>query len=95
MQLVPLDLVSSQGGNDVVDIRAAGDKTGQRACPIIVTAPAAGNQPFANAVQQRMEMIAELKAIRMLLKEQNGLLKEQNRLLRSDEVKVADSPKKR
>ena len=37
--------------------------------------------PFANAVEQRMEMITELKEIKKLLKEQNALL-------RSGEVKV-------
>ena len=44
-------------------------------------APGAGNEPFANAVQQRAEMIAELREI-------SALLKEQNALLRSGEVKV-------
>ncbi len=38
-------------------------------------APKAAQPPFANSVQQRMEMIAELKAIRELLKEQNALLR--------------------
>lgn len=46
-------------------------------------APPADNQPFANAIQQRMDMIAELKAIRELLKEQNALLRAQNELLGS------------
>lgn len=32
-------------------------------------------QPFANAVQQRAEMIGELKQISALLKEQNALLR--------------------
>ena len=32
-------------------------------------------QPFANAVDQRQEMIRELKAIRGLLEEQNTLLR--------------------
>ncbi len=44
-------------------------------------APGAGNEPFANAVEQRAEMIAELREIGVLLKEQNALL-------RSGEVKV-------
>lgn len=44
-------------------------------------APPADNLPFANAVQQRMNMIAELKAIRELVKEQNSLLRAQNELL--------------
>ena len=39
------------------------------------------NQPFANSVEQRMEMTKTLTEIRDLLKEQNALL-------RSGEVKV-------
>jgi hypothetical protein len=39
--------------------------------------------PFASAVEQRMEMIDELKGIRGLLQEQNRLIKDQNELLRS------------
>jgi hypothetical protein len=46
-------------------------------------APPAQNQPFANAVEQRAEMIGELKAIHELLAEQNKLLAEQNALLRA------------
>ncbi|HID75753.1 MAG TPA: hypothetical protein EYP56_07125 [Planctomycetaceae bacterium] len=46
-------------------------------------APPPVRPPFANAVEQRMEMIKELSAIRQLLKEQNQLLKQQNALLRS------------
>ncbi|NMC21508.1 MAG: hypothetical protein GYA33_13935 [Thermogutta sp.] len=41
----------------------------------------ASNQPFANSVEQRMEMIAQLRAIREALTEQNRLLVEQNKLL--------------
>jgi len=37
-------------------------------------APPKAKEPFANAVQQRMEMIVQLKEIRNLLKEQNALL---------------------
>lgn len=33
-------------------------------------------QPFSNAVQQRAEMIRELKATNALLKEQNALLRQ-------------------
>jgi hypothetical protein len=44
-------------------------------------APPKPEQPFANSVEQRMEMIKELKEIKLLLKEQNELL-------RSGEVKV-------
>jgi len=40
-----------------------------------------GQPPFANAVEQRMEMISLLREIRDLLKEQNALL-------RSGELKV-------
>jgi len=47
-------------------------------------APPKPREPFANAVEQRMEMIGELKAIR-------GLLKEQNALLRSGSLKVVVS----
>ncbi len=38
-------------------------------------AQAGGEQPFANAVQQRNEMIRELQEIKGLLKEQNALLR--------------------
>lgn len=55
-------------------------------------APLGERQPFANAVQQRMEMINQLTEIRTLLKEQNALLKEQTKLLRSGELKVVVSP---
>lgn len=40
-----------------------------------VAAPADGQLPFANAVEQRMEIIRELREIRALLKEQNALLR--------------------
>jgi hypothetical protein len=36
-------------------------------------APPKAKQPFANAVEQRMEMIKELREIKNLLKEQNAL----------------------
>lgn len=39
------------------------------------TSSAAPGEPFANAVAQRGEMIAELKEIKALLKEQNTLLR--------------------
>ena len=42
-------------------------------------APQGGKQPFANAVEQRNEIIRELQQIRTLLKEQNLLLREQAR----------------
>ncbi len=44
-------------------------------------APRSDNQPFANAVEQRMEMIRELKQM-------NALLREQNALLRSGKLQV-------
>jgi hypothetical protein len=44
-------------------------------------APPKAKQPFANSVEQRMEMIKQLREIR-------GLLKEQNALLRSGTVRV-------
>lgn len=40
-------------------------------------------QPFSNAVEQRQEMIRELKGIKALLKEQNALL-------RASAPKIAD-----
>ena len=50
-------------------------------------APQADNQPFANAVQQRMDMIAQLKEI-------SAELKAQNVLLRSGSLKVVISDSK-
>lgn len=41
-------------------------------------AGAKSQQPFANAVQQRIEMINHLGDIRQLLKEQNALLRSGN-----------------
>jgi len=38
-------------------------------------APQGGKQPFSNAVEQRHEMVRELKEIKGLLKEQNELLR--------------------
>ena len=38
-------------------------------------APQAGQPPFANPVEQRAEMIRELREIKDLLKEQNALLR--------------------
>jgi len=49
--------------------------------------------PFASSVEQRLESINELKAIRDLLKEQNQLIKEQNEILRAAFPGVAQ-PKK-
>ena len=46
-----------------------------------VPASAFAEQPFANSVEQRAEMINELRAIRQLLLDQNALLREQNKLL--------------
>ncbi len=47
-------------------------------------APPKPKPPFANSVEQRMEMIKELREIR-------GLLKEQNALLRSGTIRVVTS----
>ncbi|MFT5526788.1 MAG: hypothetical protein ACI9G1_004246 [Pirellulaceae bacterium] len=44
----------------------------------IGAAPKGGVQPFANSVDQRNEMIRELKEINTLLSEQNQLLKKLN-----------------
>lgn len=38
-------------------------------------APQSGQPPFANSVEQRVEMIGELREIKELLKEQNALLR--------------------
>jgi hypothetical protein len=37
-----------------------------------------GDPPFANSIEQRMEMVTELKEIKNLLKEQNALLSSGN-----------------
>jgi hypothetical protein len=58
-------------------------------------APREETQQFANSIEQRMEMIKELREIRALMKEQNELLKEQNELLRSGDVKAAGRGEKR
>ena len=42
---------------------------------LYTTTRAAPQPPFANSVQQRAEMIRELKEIKLLLKEQNTLLR--------------------
>ena len=41
-------------------------------------APAKGYPPFANSVEQRVEMVNELKQIKELLREQNALLRSGN-----------------
>jgi hypothetical protein len=41
----------------------------------IGAAPPAGQPPFANPIDQRQEMIRELREIKELLKEQNSLLR--------------------
>lgn len=55
-----------------------------RKCPVLRllsvsqatdAAPTSSNVPFANAVEQRMEMVNQLKEIKILLKEQNSLLR--------------------
>jgi hypothetical protein len=38
-------------------------------------APQGGQPPFANSVEQRLEIVTELRAIKELLKEQNDLLR--------------------
>ncbi len=52
-------------------------------------APSKTKLPFANAVEQRFEMIGQLKEIRSLLREQNALIREELTLLRSANPKVA------
>jgi hypothetical protein len=46
-------------------------------------APQGGQPPFANSVEQRSEMVRELREIKELLKEQNALLRE-NATLKHD-----------
>jgi hypothetical protein len=41
-------------------------------------APPAMNQPFANSVEQRVDMVAQLKEINTQLKELNALLRSGN-----------------
>jgi hypothetical protein len=41
----------------------------------LAAAPRESSEPFANAVEQRAEMIAELRTLNALVKEQNELLK--------------------
>jgi hypothetical protein len=41
----------------------------------VQAAPPSGQQPFRNAVEQREDMIQELREIKLLLKEQNALLR--------------------
>ena len=57
-------------------------------------APGVANPPFANAVEQRIEMIDQLKQVNALLKEQNTLLKEQMTLLSSGKLKVVVAEKR-
>ena len=38
-------------------------------------APQSGQPPFANSIEQRAEMVQELREIKELLKEQNALLR--------------------
>lgn len=54
---------------------------------VVVPVPSMAEQPFANSVEQRAQMISELRAIRQLLSDQNTLLREQNRLL-SEQLNV-------
>ena len=51
----------------------------------ISAAPQRGQQPFANAVEQRAEIARQLQEI-------NALLKEQNALLRSGKIHVTITP---
>ena len=51
-------------------------------------APRGAREPFANAVAQRAEMIAELKAISAELRNVRTQLKQQGELLQSGKVKV-------
>ncbi len=42
-------------------------------------APAGGQPPFANSVEQRAEMVTELREIKELLKEQNAILRQMSK----------------
>ncbi len=56
--------------------------------------PNPAKPPFASAVEQRLETINELKAIRELLKAQNQLIQDQNELLRDAFPSASRSGKK-
>jgi hypothetical protein len=51
-------------------------------------APQTSRQPFANSVQQRAEMIEQLKAISTEMQKLRAELRAQNTLLQSGRVKV-------
>ncbi len=51
-------------------------------------APPQQRLPFASAIDQRIEMINQLRQIRLLLQEQNTLLRKQNALLESGKLHV-------
>jgi len=53
-----------------------------------VAAPPEQRFPFASAIDQRIEMINQLRQIRLLLQEQNTLLRQQNALLDSGKLRV-------
>lgn len=54
-----------------------------RATAVAQRKPSQPKPPFASSVEQRIETVNELKAIRELLKEQNRLIQEQNEMFRS------------
>ena len=56
-------------------------------------APPGGQPPFANAVEQRNEMIRELREIKELLKEQNALLRSTTKT-NAAEKPVTEKPKR-
>lgn len=45
--------------------------------------PNPAKPPFASSIEQRAETVNELKAIRLILEEQNRLIKEQTEILRT------------
>lgn len=53
---------------------------------VLGAAPQAGQPPFANPIDQRAEMIRELREIKELLREQNAMLR---RSIRPDANPVA------
>ncbi len=65
-----------------------------RATAVAQRTPSPPKPPFASSVEQRIETVNQLKAIRELLQEQNRLIRDQNELFRAA-MPNASKPKKR
>lgn len=65
-----------------------------RAPAVAQRKPTPAKPPFASSVEQRIEMVNELKAIRDLLKEQNRLIQEQNEMFRAALPNASKSKKR-